>query len=505
MSITRIYGLVLLLLLSFACAGQPDTLVGETMTTAAPPTATATQTPTATQLWGVTVLAPVTTTPPAEPPATKTPAPIAIPDISRFTVLMSSQGQLAYLDDQSLYVEIPAGSGKFELLTQPIGSASWSPDGEKLLLHKWQYEVGTTDYLVWYAGTGELLSLKTSISGFPPQPTYDSGLNIYTPTCMQPGTPWLPDSQRILFQNLEDRSEGEPETTYASLTDLSNQKHTILAPTYPRSCVYPITNEIYLHILAYTNASVVEAITYEGVPLWDYAASFTLWENNSWESVGNQGVAFSMNTLPGTMPLRLEKIDVQTGDVALLWEDAEKLYQPYAADLILSPQGRYISFFPLRGEELEPTLHIIDIEGVEIGRFEQASYLFWRNEDGFIVDYPPNSDGLSSFYVSLEDGSEQPITPNPDRLGVWSPDGRYFIYEVVQPGNVYLYLWEVGDLEASLIWSKGNSGLWPTELMWHPDSNQLYVEAKHWAERDWQLLMFDPSNGEWRALAASTD
>jgi hypothetical protein len=519
---TRINCFILLLLLSCACTPQPEPSVSDTTTTAVPPIATsqpaviaaglpaptrtavpptATQTPTATPPSGVTVLPPITTTPPAEP------TPIATSDISRFSVFISSQGQLAYVDDLRLFVENPVGSGEFVLISEAAGTISWSPDGSKLLFNVGEEEIGLTDYLVWYADTAELRSLKASIHNFPQQPSHDYALAIYP--CLQPSALWLPDSERILFQNLEDRSEGDPETTYTSLTDLNQATHITLAQTNPRrSCVFPINNELYLDVSIYVNGSGGTAIDYTGQVSWQFGADINLRDQNTWQSIATQAFHFRAN-YGGELPLALEALDMQTGAVSLLWEDTEGIFGNHGYWLSLSPQGRFIAFHAGQREPPGYVLFVIDTNGNEIDRYVQTEHVFWRNNDeGYIMDRQLNGGQTLPIYVSLPDGKEQALQPALTGLffnGEWSPDGRYFAYQSYDSHDLQLYLWQVGQREANLIYTFDNSDIQRAGMDWHPNSNQLYVTTSQSSSGDWELRMLNVSTSVWHVLAASAE
>ncbi len=187
-------------------------------------------------------------------------------DYSRGMLLrISKQGQLAYIDERSLHVEHPIHSRQFQIISGQLGDAIWSPDGSKLLYTEWS-ENGEGQLYLWFAEEGathSLPELGIPLPG-PIVPDYDQ---IHP--CFDPGGQWLPDSQRILLPMRLEQDTNAGTDKYATLIDLKDKTFEVLSPIHnTRGCTAPINNDLFLQVMVYSNASVVEALNYAGEQLW---------------------------------------------------------------------------------------------------------------------------------------------------------------------------------------------------------------------------------------------
>ena len=157
------------------------------------PSATATPQPSSTPTATMTSLG--TAVPISTPQPTNTqlePTPTFTPLPGGLIPMVSSQGQLAFVQNQVLLVETAVGSGIFNEFGSNIGSALWSPQGERLLFSTCtvpgQIFCEEPTWMLYGLKSESLLLLNDLISELP------SG-DLGNPT-------WMKSGDKILFKFL---------------------------------------------------------------------------------------------------------------------------------------------------------------------------------------------------------------------------------------------------------------------------------------------------------------
>jgi hypothetical protein len=413
---------------------------------------------------------------PLTPTSAATETPLVTP-ISRVSQpFVSSQGQLAYVQNQVLYVETAVGLGEFVEIGRYVSSASWSPDGTKML-YDLSYNPGyprtINEFRLLFPVENRNNSLAELINDFPEtldnEPVYDDGL--------APQAKWRPGNDMILFSNL---IPGEyPELRTLSVVDL-NQKSLSTFEWHidPFKGSLPFVSEDFFILKTHCGAPCerVSAYDYNGQNLWNLP-----WATGGLFAFAPDG-KFLINT--GRVDTEIsgatvDEINLETGEVKIIWQTSTNDYFPFFPPHI-SPDGNYISFHLGDGYSLfDPGyLNIIDRNGRSYGQRENSILLDWRPGGGPVVKEAMATGENQLVYWPLDGAAARIfVTPKPFTFvsGKWSGDGRTFVYSALDEriGASYLYLWQPESGVPQLIHSAASEEPFQN-FTWLPDGEIFY-------------------------------
>ncbi len=443
-----------------------NTVTETAVLTPIPSSTTPGQTPTATPL-------PLTET----PTPTTTPDPNATPRPGFSPPILSSQGQLAFVQDEVLYVETAVGSGTFLEVDRYVSvEPVWSPDGEKLIYSTSQYPSGAYEWsypqnqYLWLATNNTIFSLSENVPGFPP---LSDLINIG----------WSPDSTKIVFETSTPEIAG---STQYFMADLHENSFLQLIDRVNKGRLSHMTNEVVV-VFSHCGAPCQEimVVNYQGQQLWQpewRIGGFVSYapDNQSFINIGR----FSISNSGGIPDATVDKIDLQTGSLNIVWQTSRQngyfaLEQP-----TISPNGRFVTFnFMPSGVEWDVlgTLYLIDLNGRIYHECETCLVLDWQPEGGPVaVQFLPSGEN-QLVYLPL-DGSLPRVfvTPKPFVFasGKWSENGRYFVYSAFDETTSasYLYLWQPDSGEPTLIHATASDEPL-SSFAWMPDSSGFYFNA----------------------------
>ncbi len=445
-----VFGIIFLFLL-MGCSQEQTIATTATAVpptnTPIPPTNTPTNTPSPTVPVTVTPLIPTAT--PIPPTYTPTPTFALSADASTIpitNVILSNQGQLAYIRADILYVESEPQTHLFEAISENAITAAWSPDGSKLVysaaispntnIDDWS---GEYEQRLWFTTNKSSVPLSELISGYP-VPAH----RVYE-------MHWTPNGNKILLQSNLSNAEFEAHNgtveNKLAVADIELKTYAEIQLTVSNQRIIWLTDDIY--ILRFHCGSPCAAITaydYSGnvawSPYWD-TGGFVAFAPNSNFMINVGRIDTNMtDDIPKEPYLpTLDKINLSTGDVEILWERPirDSYFTPFLMPSI-SPDERFFSFNYDGGFNSPGTLFIVDQNGNEQGRYENSYALDWRNNDDLMLNQLLETGEHQLQLVSPEGPVQILFTTNPGieitgnqrtpRGGVWSPDGKVFAFIV---------------------------------------------------------------------------
>lgn len=404
---------------------------------------------------------------------TSTPTPTPTPTAAAITsnnsrgkwFRISQQGQLAYINNGNLYIEHPIHSHQFQMISAQVGDANWSPDGSMLLFTEWS-ENGEGHFYLWFteqSATYSLAELGIPLPN-PIEPDYDQ---IYP--CFEPLGQWLPDSQRILMSMKLKSDTNSDAGEYAALIDLTNKTFKLLSPIHDtHGCIAPINNDLFLRVIVYSNASVVEAVNYMGEQLWirmiDRLFMYDLMNTSDGDFIFLVYPEWEDNPV-----YTITRMNLYSGEETVFWqaESEERI-----ATLAFSSGQQFLSVM-LFSETFDVLL--LDKNGEVVATFTNE-WTHWQPNGELVLYSYSRSNGFT--YVRHSDFSliqkvELPVWSL--TVHSWSQDGQYLLCEgwdnVTDTGS--FYLWQPGMITPSLFW-KGQPGDYAADFQWSPDSLELY-------------------------------
>ncbi|MGH7593376.1 MAG: hypothetical protein ACRELE_05940 [Gemmatimonadales bacterium] len=111
------------------------------------------------------------------------------------------------------------------------------------------------------------------------------------------------------------------------------------------------------------------------------------------------------------------------------------------------------------------------------------------NPDGDRLSYVATSSGVGggtfqSLVTSVSRGGSTPLLPGESRFvyGVWSPDGRHIVYQVVDSGRNTIWVADSAGGSRRQLTADGferiGTGNGPTDQIWSPDSREIVYESQ---------------------------
>jgi len=371
-----------------------------------------------------------------------TPSPwISIP-------ILSSQGQLAFIQNGVLFVETEPGVKEFKSIERGVSHASWSPQGNRLIysLCNWfdlSYCYDIEDWVMYYAKTGKSVLLSEMISNLPE--------DFY-------GYPsWMQHGQKILF--------GIPFDGRISIVDLEAKTFSTPIRLFNVIGDWELPNERLLiqdHLGTYANSLGVYDIN-EG-QLWSYPNPNP--DAFDGANAGVLGFSAEHQLLAIFEPVHetdsfdsatLYQFDTETFELTKLWSKPVVT----GTNFHISPTGKFI-MLEVPGDNTESkydaeALSFVDQAGNVYATIENSYFQNWRPADGAVIEKNVNSDQPQIVYLGLENATEITIFSQEENAsyvsGNWSADGQYFAYSVSDSdgGKSFVYLWRFETNETELI------------------------------------------------------
>jgi hypothetical protein len=416
---------------------------------------------------------------------TETPIPDPTAEVSR--PILSSQGQLAFIQDQVLHIESEAGLNNFQELPFYISQALWSPDGENLLFLAHSTPCDDFDCFItgtlhlWENGSGLFTSLTGTIEGIPQE------LNSFPS--------WSANNRRIFFINgLEGR------TSYIDLEEKIYKEFLHLNIIIG---FWELPNESVL-VQEHLGTMSASLASYDlsGEAIWYYpntpSGAFA-----GANSAANYSEEHQLLVISGPTDdeSEYEKTTIYTFNT-----DTYELNSIWAQDTLIldsmfSSDGRFIGLsLPRDGDiysEFKDFL-IIDRDGRSHGTRENSQLLDWRPGGGPVV-VQAMDDGQNQLVYWPLDGVAAArifVLPRDFRFesGKWSADGRYFIYNALDDsiGASYLYLWQPESGVPQLIHSTASTSPFDN-FAWMPDGSRVYFNLGNEALWSYEIETADLS------------
>ena len=408
---------------------------------------------------------PTNTPSPSQTPTTlPTPTATATLDLAVSRPILSSQGQLAFIKNQTLFVETAVGTEIFSKISGDVASASWSPAGDKLLLETCDLSNQTyciePIWVLYDLNSSALINLSEQAANMP--------------TRFLGTTTWSKSGEKILFMMA---LEGN-----ISVLDLTTKEFLVVfdslrLPLY----MWELPNE---NLLIQDNwgslSNVLHVYDFHGEKLW----SFPNIHVGGIEG-GNAGIlGFSEE---GQLLVILEP-DIEPNEFATLYHfnttsfDIERLatYPNLGAWSHISPDGQFVALnIPIeQGNYDDSALMVVDQNGRSYGQRPNSFIVDWRPGGGPVVQ-EHMADGQTQLVYWPLDGSAVQVFVNPGSFefgaGKWSGDGRFFIYSTVDEAanQSHLYLWQPENGAPMLLQTAvGTNGF--RNFAWLPDSTAVY-------------------------------
>ena len=396
------------------------------------------------------------------PTATQTATPT--PFLAVSAPILSSQGQLAFIKNQTLFVETAVNTGTFSEIHSSIASASWSPQGDKLLLETCdltnQAYCLEPIWLLFHSETNSILNLSDTILNLP---------SSYL------GTPrWMQNGEKILFWEI---IEGTISILDLKTSQFSTPIHVFMAHEF-----WELPNEnLMIQDRLGSRANELHVYDLDGKILWSFP------NTRPWGiEGGNAGVlGFSES---GKLLVILEP-DEKMNEFAVFYRfdpetfeiESHYSYQIVPATSVeISPDGNFIAMHVQTEQEgsEDTELMIIDRWGFLQGQHPNNQIVDWR-----LSSQPTTneimSDGLTRLTYWIPGAPVIEIITPPNRYtfisGKWSEDGRFFIYSTVDEAATqsHLTLWQTEASEPTLLaTAEGIDGF--QNFAWLPDSTAVY-------------------------------
>lgn len=494
-------------------AAAMPTLPAPNVTPSPVPTSVPTHTPTLTPSPSSTATPQVTPSPTLTRPPTRTPRPTATPE-GQFAPLvsepfLSSLGQLAYVENQVLWVETEPGSGNFLAVDHYVSQAQWSADGSRLL-YDWSgslrpinlnnYWVYSEDFRLYTPADQNSLSFNENIAGFPTSPAIEEPcyLREETTNLSYRFLNLSPDGSRILFAVVRNDTVND----LITLVDVEAKTHTaIIRCTEVYKTLVPFINDTTFITQTHCGSpcQVLEGYDFNGNRVWELpwsvAVQFDL-------SADGQTIINGGHFVPPDDPLwTITLIDFKTGSITNLVPLVdltlpERTYFTPFVRPALSLDGNLIGFY-YGGVDSYSPLYIIDQAGNLIEQWADSEVIDWRPGGGPVIRQHVGEAEYQLVYSALNGAAATLITTSSNLItvGRWSPDGQFFIYT----DGDEVYLWQLGAAAPSLVYS-GITKHYDLlrDFAWTPDSQRVYFTIN-----ELELWVYEVVTGEVRLIAAA--
>jgi hypothetical protein len=426
---------------------------------------------------------------------------------SLVNVTMSSQGQLAFILDEMLMVETVPGSGAFIELGGKARTAVWSPGGSQLAYGLVDLEQQPFFYeqFIWTAETDSISPLSELVSDYPDPP--------YSVTQLH----WTPDgSKLLLFSFIDDRHEpiGPTINYILSVVDLEQQAFSDHEVILSRESVAWLTNDRY--ILGYDcgdPCTAYRAFDYTGQERWSLdwetggLVAFST-EGNYMLNAGRYGATSEESEWGDVIPTTLDLINLTTGEVDTVWEltpaTPAVYFNPFQHPNV-SPDGQYMifNFGETRASLIDfGVLFLIERNGQEIQLVPNSFFQAWGPDGGVIITDSPERRQTRLLQVDF-DGSINIIYAPPEneiilgdnitpgKKGIWSPDGRSFIFATGDWNNQaqHIYLWRPDTGLVVPIFTTISDNI--DDFLWTADSKSVYVYTDGFGQITDKLYRYD--------------
>ena len=444
-----------------------------------------------------TIVATETAVPTSTPSPTQTPTTAPTPTVTATPFLavshpiLSSQGQLAFIKDETLFVETAVGTEIFTEISRDVASASWSPAGDKLLLETCDLSSQTyciePIWMLYDLNANVLINLNEQVANMPTR---------YLGT-----TTWSKSGEKILFMMA---LEGN-----ISVLDLTTKEFSVALDSLRLpSGMWELPNE---KLLIQDNwgglSNELHVYDFHGAKLW----SFPNIRSGGIEGRNAGILGFSEE---GQLLVILEPDISPPSEFATLYHfntttfDLERLatYPNLGAWSHISPDGQFVALnIPIeQGNYDDGALIIVDQNGRSYGQRPNSVIVDWRPGGGPVVQ-ERMADGQAQLVYWPLDGADVQVFVEPGLFevdeGKWSEDGRFFIHSTVDEAanRSYLYLWQPENGAPILLQTAIGTDSF-RNFAWMPDSTAVYFNFGHT-----ELWKLEAENKSLNLIASATD
>ncbi|WP_420644656.1 TolB family protein [Candidatus Leptofilum sp.] len=423
--------------------------------------------------------------------STEIPTAMATPFLAVSRPILSSQGQLAFIKNQTLFVETAVNSGAFNTFEGDIGAPHWSPQGNRFLFYicptEGQVFCDEPIWMILNLRTNDLVNLNEQISDMP---HHFLGTTI-----------WAKNGEIIFLRKI---LEGN-----IFIIDLASEKFSLILNSLRLPMgVWELPNEkLLIQDNLGTWANELHVYDFNGTKLWSFP------NTRSWGiEGGNAGLlGFSEE---GQLLIILEP-DESLNEFAAFYRFntitfATERLATYpilpGASANISPDGQSVALsVPIeQGNFEDRALMIVDLNGRSYGQRPNSIIVDWRPCGGPVVEETLD-DGQNQLLYWPLDGTAVQIFAELGAVdfeaGKWSRDGRTFIYSAVDEAENQsrLYLWQPeATAPTLLVTAEGTDGF--QNFAWLPDSTAVYFNFGRT-----ELWKFEVANQGLSLIASATD
>ncbi len=466
----KILNLWIVILLS-ACAveTQPTpTAIVETQSPTATASPTVTRTPKTSSTNTLEPTATITEKPSTATQVVDTPTPT--PEIAYTAPELSSQGILAYVQNDVLWMEGQAGLGKFfPVARNALPWFTWSPDGNRLL-----YSIAVNpgehqsrEFWVWQQDTQTVVPLYVivpDITLFTQREDWYGWLS------------WSPDSQKILFFDVFQPDVVDYSKSKLVVVDLENGR--LQSADVPEMYFADWMDSKYFYTLLGCGSSCASLYQFRcfeigpGSVLSGITTQFAVSGDGSF--LINTGQHFREDSI-----LTVDLLHTGSNVVEEIYVLPKDNGFTFDISPIISRDNQMIAFLQT-GDNA--ALVVIDLNGKLIAELPPVMPLSWTPSGGILA--LNNWEDHALVYLPL-DGDQQSVTPEGYEysgyiqpmfpVDYWSKNGRWYAFAAYaeETETKALFIWDVRNNEAILVDSNQDAIGYDT-LLWMPDSYSLY-------------------------------
>ena len=389
--------------------------------------------------------------------------PTRRPSISKPS--LSVQGQLAYYDNQALWVETELNSNHYQEIAHNVAFANWSPNGTQLFYLAepnpplYSDCHGIEALGIWQADTNTIIPL-------------DYVLNELQDECPN-AIEWSIDGKRIYLINYT--------IGHITFIDLENQRVSALLDPFLPFSFWDIGNErILLQERRGMGIASLDSYDLSGNLVWSYPSVPTgsfLGANKNVNGLSQEHgilvIGGSARSNESSDKTTIYSFDLITLELEELWTKEIVAYSAY-----FSSDGFYIGLAVAHENDNGSDFMIVDRNGRSYGTRENSRLLDWRPGGGPVVVQEIGNEQNQLVYWPLDGVAARVfVQPRDFRFvdGAWSPDGRYFLYNALDDsiGASYLYLWQPESGVPQLVQAAASEAAF-TNFAWMPESNRVY-------------------------------
>ncbi len=359
-------------------------------------------------------------------------------------VHLNNTGMAAFVLDETLYIETAVHSGQFTPITNHVASdqLAWSADGQELLFFTQPID-GERPYIMhWNATTQELTPFSELINRTLPNVPFTS-------------VHWAENGRELLLTTTEKLAPNSEWDSGVWLANLEDGTLTLVVEAVRLIDAHWLDmNSFMMSLNCGEQCEIVMAYDREQNLLWKAYADRPEFEATSGLYIVQPSAQRIIHLNTYNNPQTVDLINTVSGEITPIFTLPKEL-QFAANTLVFSPKDQLLIFETINGNG---EIHIQQLQ------LDSATMRPFAIQDK----------GLT--FID----------------GAWSPDGKFFIYNVFDSTieASYVYLWQAEDEAAKLIHAAATN-LNFQDFVWTSDQNLIYFNQANEA-----LWRYDVSSGE---------